>query len=193
MVDQSQIESATRQLLEAIGEDPDREGLQRTPERVARAWAELAAGYEEDPRDHLGTIFEVETNELVLVRDIHFHSQCEHHMLPFVGSAHVAYLPAGGRVTGLSKLGRCVEGYARRLQVQERLTRQVADAMEEVLSPRGVAVIIEAEHMCMTMRGVQKPGATTMTSSFRGELDTPSGRGEVLGLLGLPAGGSSRR
>lgn len=193
MVDQSRIESATRQLLEAIGEDPHREGLRRTPERVARAWVELAAGYDEDPREHLRTIFEVETDELVLVRDVPFHSQCEHHMLPFVGHAHVAYLPAEGRVTGLSKLGRCIEGYARRLQVQERLTRQVADAVEEVLTPRGVAVIIEAEHMCMTMRGVQKPGATTVTSIFRGDLDAPSGRSEVLGILGLPVGGNGRR
>lgn len=193
MVDRDKIELATGLLLEALGEDPAREGLLRTPERVARAWDELVAGYGHDPREHLRTVFEVETDELVLVRDIQFQSLCEHHLLPFVGSAHIAYLPAGGKVTGLSKLGRCVEGFARRLQVQERLTRQVADAIEEVLRPRGVAVIIEAEHMCMTMRGVQKPGATTMTSTFRGQLDSKEGRAEVLGLLALPAGGSARR
>lgn len=185
MVDQPRIEEATRNLLEALGEDSARDGLLQTPHRVAGAWAELVAGYGEDPSDHLRTTFDVDGEELVLVRDIEFHSLCEHHLLPFVGRAHIAYLPAGGKVTGLSKLARCVDGYARRLQVQERLTGQVADALEEVLHPRGVAVIIEAEHFCMTMRGVQKTGALTTTSSFRGDLALSAGRQEVLDLLAL--------
>ncbi|MFT0762228.1 GTP cyclohydrolase I FolE [Actinomyces sp. F1_1611] len=185
MVDQDAIREATRALLAAIGEDPDRDGLRRTPDRVARSWAELVRGYDEDPRDHLRTTFAVDSKELVLVRDIEFRTLCEHHLLPFSGHAHVAYLPSGGRVTGLSKIGRLVEGYARRLQVQERLTTQVADAVEEMLAPRGLAVIMQAEHLCMSMRGVAKPGATTLTSVFRGELDSAQGRSELFGLIGM--------
>lgn len=185
MVNQAGAEAATKALLEALGEDPDREGLVRTPARVASAWQELLRGYDEDPRDHLRTVFSVENDGLVLVDDIKFHSLCEHHLLPILGIAAVAYLPANGRVTGLSKLARVVEGYARRLQVQERLTSQIADAVEEVLAPRGLAVIIEAEHMCMSMRGVHKPSAATLTSIFRGDLDSGEGRAEVFGLLEL--------
>lgn len=183
MVDKPKLEAATAELLGALGEDPGREGLLRTPHRVAEAWEELLAGADTDPRDHLRTTFDVGSDELVMVRDIDFQSLCEHHLLPFIGKAHVAYLPRDGRATGLSKLGRCVEGYARRLQVQERLTAQVADALESVLNPRGVAVIVEAEHLCMTMRGVRKAGAATMTSVFRGDLNTDAGRNEVFSLL----------
>lgn len=187
MVDADRVEAATRCLLEALGEDPDRQGLRRTPHRVAEAWKEMVRGYDEDPRAHLRTVFEVESDQLVLVRDIEFHSLCEHHLLPFVGKVHVAYLPAAGKVTGLSKLGRCVEGYARRLQVQERLTEQIADAIDAELTPSGVAVIMQAEHMCMTTRGVRKPGSTTVTSAFRGDLATASARSEVLSLINLEA------
>ena len=181
--DQARVAAAAAEVLQAIGEDPTRPGLQRTPDRVARAWAERLAGYGEDPASHLRTTFQVESDELVLVRDIEFQSVCEHHMLPFTGHAHVAYLPNGGRVTGLSKLGRCVDGFARRLQVQERLTQQVVDAVEAELGARGVAAILSAEHTCMTLRGVRKPGARTVTAAFRGELDNPAARAELLSLL----------
>ena len=157
--DAAGVEKASRDLLVAIGEDPQREGLIGTPDRMARAWREMCSGLFEDPREHLRTQFHAGTDELVLVRDITFHSVCEHHLLPFYGRAHVGYIPRGGVVTGLSKLARLVEGYARRPQVQERLTAQIADAIDEVLEPQGVIVVIEAEHMCMSMRGISKPGS----------------------------------
>ncbi len=162
-------QAAVREFLAAIGEDPDREGLVETPRRVAAMYAELLAGHYEDPARHLKSTFAADHDEMVMVRDIAFTSLCEHHMAPFVGKAHVAYIPSeDGRITGLSKLARLVEGYARRLQVQERLTSQVADAMEQALCSRGVLVVVEAEHMCMSMRGVNKPGAATVTSAVRG-------------------------
>ena len=181
--DAALVQHAVRQLLAAIGEDPAREGLEETPQRVARSFAEIFAGLEEDPASHLDKTFKVGTDDLVLVKDIEFYSMCEHHLLPFFGRISVAYLPRGGRVTGLSKLARCVEGYARRPQVQERLTHQVAQALEEKLRPLGVAVIAEAEHMCMTMRGVRKSGSKTVTVAFLGELAEGDARREVLSLL----------
>ncbi|MBV7362978.1 GTP cyclohydrolase I FolE [Actinomycetaceae bacterium TAE3-ERU4] len=174
---------AVSQLLEAIGEDPNREGLWETPQRVAKALVEMTAGLDENPADHLDKVFDLGHQELVLVRDISFHSLCEHHLLPFSGRAHVAYLPSG-KVTGLSKLARVVEGFARRPQVQERLTSQVADALVERLNPAGVAVVIEAEHLCMAMRGVSKPGAMTVTSALRGAIrNNAATRAEVLSLI----------
>lgn len=168
-VDLDRIAAAVRDILEAVGEDPDRDGLQRTPERVARMYAEVFAGMREDPAAHLEVVFEADHDEMVMVRDITFASMCEHHLVPFLGRAHVAYIPnADGRITGLSKLARLVDGFARRPQVQERLTTQVADALERQLQPKGVLVVMEAEHLCMSMRGVRKPGATTVTSSVRG-------------------------
>lgn len=181
--DPRRVEELTRELLLAFGEDPDREGLLKTPQRVARSYAEILSGIDQDPAQHLQTVFQVGTDELVVVRDIEFHSMCEHHLLPFFGVAHVAYLPSEGRVTGLSKLARCVDGYARRPQVQERMTRQIADALIDVLGARGAAVIIEAEHMCMTLRGIQKAGARTITTSFLGELGSSSWRQEILTLV----------
>ncbi len=169
-VDQPRIERAVREILAAIGEDPDRDGLLDTPGRVARAYTELFAGLRESPAGHLQRVFGEHTDELVLLRDIEFFSVCEHHLLPFVGRAHVAYLPAGNRVVGLSKLARTVDVFARRPQVQERLTSQIADALVEHLEPRGVAVIVEAEHMCMKMRGVNKAHSVMLTTAFRGEL-----------------------
>lgn len=165
------IEQAIRALITAIGEDPDRDGLVNTPARVARSWFELSAGVNEDPDQHLDVSFDVEATGMVLVKDIHFQTVCEHHLLPFYGVAHIAYIPDGGKVTGLSKLARCLEGYSRRLQVQERLTTQVANAIEQRLQPKGVAVMIQAEHMCMTMRGIRKPGASTVTTTYRGNID----------------------
>ena len=184
-MDQARIEAAVREILEAVGEDADRDGLLDTPARVARSYGELLKGYQSDPADHLDRQFEVDHDEMVIVRDIPFSSLCEHHMLPFIGRAHVAYLPgADGKVCGLSKLARVVDGYAKRLQVQERLTVQVADAMMERLEARGALVTIEAEHLCMTMRGVQKPGAMTTTSAVRGLLKTnAASRAEALGLI----------
>jgi GTP cyclohydrolase I len=168
-VDLARIEKAIREILAAIGDDPDRDGLLATPGRVARMYAEVFAGLHEDPCDHLTTTFEAEHDEMVMVRDIPFHSVCEHHLVPFVGKAHVAYIPNDdGRITGLSKLARVVEGFSKRPQVQERLTTQIADAIEEALQPRGVLVVIEAEHLCMSMRGVRKPGSITVTSAVRG-------------------------
>ena len=181
--DEARAEAATRELIAAIGEDPDREGLRDTPTRVARAWKEILNGLNEDPRDYLRTQFEAGTDELVLVRDIVFHSVCEHHLLPFYGRAHVGYIPRGGRVTGLSKLARVVEGYSRRPQVQERLTAQIADAIDEVLHPQGVIVVIEAEHMCMSMRGVSKPGSSTVTSALRGIMNDGATRAEMMSLV----------
>ena len=158
-----------RELLAAVGDDPLREGLVRTPERVAAMYEELFAGLGDDPARHLTVTFAAEHDEMVMVRDIPFASLCEHHLVPFIGRAHVAYIPAkDGRITGLSKLARLVDGFARRLQVQERMTTQIADAIERVLEPRGVLVVVEAEHLCMSMRGVKKPGTLTITSSVRG-------------------------
>lgn len=168
-VDRERIESAVREILIAIGEDPDRDGLVKTPERVARAYEEQFAGLGQKPDDVLTTVFEAGHQELVLVKDIELYSTCEHHLVPFYGVAHVGYIPGSdGRITGLSKLARLVDIYARRPQVQERLTGQVADAVMEHLNPRGVIVVVEAEHLCMTMRGVRKPGAQTVTSAVRG-------------------------
>ena len=169
MVDQARVARLVRELLEAIGEDPDRDGLDETPRRVAAMYAELFEGNETDPGEHLRVTFEAGHDEMVMVRDIEFTSLCEHHLVPFVGHAHLAYLPnAEGRIAGLSKMARLVEGYARRLQVQERMTTQIVEAMERELDPRGSMVVIEAEHFCMSMRGVKKPGATTVTSAVRG-------------------------
>ena len=168
-MDLPRLERAVREILEAIGEDPTRDGLQDTPVRVARAYAQICSGLHEDPSEHLTVTFEAGHDEMVMVRDIPLQSLCEHHLLPFSGTAHVAYIPGtDGRITGLSKIARLVEGYSRRPQVQEQLTVQIADAMERTLEPRGVMVIIEAEHLCMSMRGVQKAGSTTVTSAVRG-------------------------
>ncbi len=168
-VDTARVERAILEILSAIGEDPTRDGLLRTPERVARSYVELFAGLGENPADHLEVTFAAEHDEMVMVRDIPFASLCEHHMIPFIGRAHVAYIPGDdGRITGLSKLARLVDGYAKRLQVQERMTTEIADAIEEALLPQGVLVVVEAEHLCMSMRGVKKPGTTTVTSAVRG-------------------------
>ncbi|OOC56593.1 MULTISPECIES: GTP cyclohydrolase I FolE [Nocardiopsis] len=168
-VDRPRVEKAIREILIAIGEDPDRDGLLKTPERVARAYEEQFAGLGQKPGDVLTTVFEADHEEMVLVKDIELYSTCEHHLVPFYGVAHVGYIPgADGRITGLSKLARLVDVYARRPQVQERLTGQVSDAIMGHLQPRGVIVVIEAEHLCMTMRGVRKPGAKTVTSAVRG-------------------------
>jgi GTP cyclohydrolase I len=166
-VDEARIERAVREILLAIGEDPDREGLVRTPHRVAASYAELFAGMREDPRRHLRVTFNEHHREMVVLRDIPFASMCEHHLLPFTGRAHVGYIP-NGRVVGLSKLARLIEGYARRPQVQERLTSEIANALVEELNPTGCGVMIEASHSCMTIRGIQKAGATMVTSAMRG-------------------------
>lgn len=182
-VDIPRIERAVREILLAVGEDPDREGLIKTPNRVARAYSELMAGLQDDPKRHLKTVFTEEYDEVVLLRDIEFHSLCEHHLLPFTGRAHVAYLP-DGKVVGLSKLARLVEGFARRPQVQERLTTQIADALMEELSPIGAACVIEATHTCMTIRGAKKHGSTMVTSALRGIFkENPSSRSEILTLM----------
>jgi GTP cyclohydrolase I len=168
-VDLQRAERAVRELLLAIGEDPDRDGLVRTPARVATMYAEVLDGMAVDPCSYLTVAFEADHREMVMVRDIAFASLCEHHMVPFIGRAHLAYIPGKeGRITGLSKLARLVEGYAHRLQVQERLTSQIAESMVDALDPQGVLVVVEAEHLCMSMRGVKKPGATTVTSAVRG-------------------------
>jgi GTP cyclohydrolase I len=168
-VDQGRIEKAVREILEAVGEDPDREGLVGTPTRVARMYAEIFAGLHHDPDEHLVTMFEADHDEMIMVRDIPMYSACEHHLLPWVGRAHVAYIPNdAGRVVGLSKLARTVDGYASRPQVQERLTSQIADALVRNLEPQGAMVVVEAEHLCMSMRGVRKPGTSTVTSAVRG-------------------------
>ena len=183
-VDQPRIASAVREILIAIGEDPDRDGLLGTPERVARAYAEMFAGLEQDPAEHLGVTFDIEHEEMVLVKDIEVWSTCEHHLLPFHGVAHVAYIPSrDGKITGLSKLARLVDVYARRPQVQERLTGQVADALVQHLHPQGVLVVVEAEHQCMTMRGVRKPGSSTVTSAVRGALRNAATRAEAMSLI----------
>ena len=167
MVDQEKIKEAVKLLLEGIGEDTGREGLLETPDRIARMYSEIFSGMDEDAGEHLSRVFTVETNEMVLERDIVFYSMCEHHMMPFYGKAHVAYIP-DGRVVGLSKLARTVEVYARRLQIQERMTGQIADAVMQELKPQGVMVVLEAEHLCMTMRGVKKPGSRTVSIATRG-------------------------
>jgi len=168
-VDLPRIEAAVREILAAIGEDPARDGLLATPARVARMYAEVCGGLHANPAEHLEVTFEADHDEMVMVRDIPFYSLCEHHLVPFFGRAHVAYIPAeNGRITGLSKLARLVDGFAQRPQVQERLTTQIADVVDDVLSPRGVLVVVEAEHLCMAMRGVRKPGSQTVTSSVRG-------------------------
>lgn len=182
-IDQQRLERAVREILIALGEDPNREGLLKTPNRVARAYCELMAGLSEDPRAHLKTVFHERYDEVVLLRDIQFHSLCEHHLLPFMGKAHVAYLP-DGKVVGLSKLARLVDGYARRPQVQERLTTQIADALWEELNPIGAACVIEATHTCMTIRGAHKPGSIMVTSALRGHFkDNPASRIEILSLM----------
>lgn len=185
-VDLPRLEAAVREVLVAIGEDPERDGLRDTPARVARLYAETCSGIHLDPRVHLKVTFDEQHDEMIMVRDIPMYSQCEHHLIPFIGVAHVAYIPnEDGRITGLSKLARLVDGYARRPQVQERLTTQVADALDDVLSPRGVLVVIEAEHLCMSMRGVRKPGASTVTSAVRGLFRTdPAARAEAMRLIG---------
>jgi GTP cyclohydrolase I len=182
MVDRDRVQGLIRELLEAIGEDPQREGLVDTPRRVADMYAELFEGLEADPGEHLRVTFEAAHDEMVMVRDIPFISLCEHHLVPFTGLAHVAYLPGpDGRITGLSKLARLVEGFARRLQVQERMTTDIVEAMERELSPKGSIVVLEAEHFCVSMRGVKKSGSTTVTSAVRGVFrDDASYRAEAL-------------
>ena len=183
-IDFARAEAAVRELLIAVGEDPDREGLLDTPGRVARAYAETFAGLRMDPADVLSVTFDVAHDELIIVRDIEVYSTCEHHLVPFHGVAHVGYIPAkDGRVTGLSKIARLVEVYARRPQVQERLTTQVADALVKHLQVQGVIVVVEAEHLCMSMRGVRKPGSRTITSAVRGQLRDPATRAEAMSLL----------
>ena len=181
-VDHEKIEAAVRDILSAIGEDPERDGLLDTPARVARMYAEISGGLREDPKEHLLKVFDVEHDEMIMVRDIPVYSMCEHHLLPFHGTAHVAYIPKpGGKITGLSKIARMVDGYARRPQVQERLTRQIADAVRDTLDPAGVLAVVEAEHMCMSMRGVRKPGSSTVTSAVHGIFrDNPATRAEAM-------------
>jgi GTP cyclohydrolase IA len=187
-VDKGRIEKAVREILEAIGEDPDRDGLQRTPLRIAEMYEEIFAGLADDPAKHLTVTFEADHDEMVMVRDIAVTSLCEHHLVPFAGRAHVAYIPGeDGRITGLSKIARLVDGFAQRPQVQERLTTQIADALQEVLNPDGVFVVVEAEHMCMSMRGVKKPGSLTITSAVRGLFKTnPATRAEAMSLITHP-------
>ncbi len=184
-VDQTRIASAVREILLAIGEDPERDGLTKTPARVAKAYAELVAGMRQDPADVLSTTFDLGHDELVVVRDIRFNSLCEHHMLPFFGKAHVAYIPStSGQITGLSKLARLVDVFARRLQVQERLTTQIADALVDELQASGALVVVDAEHLCMSMRGANQPGSRTLTSAVRGQLRNAATRAEAMSLLG---------
>ena len=184
VVDQARAEAAVRELLIAVGEDPDRDGLVETPGRVARAYGEFFAGLALDAGEVLSKTFEIDHEEMILVRDIEVFSMCEHHLVPFHGVAHVGYIPAkDGRVTGLSKMARLVEMYARRPQVQERLTTQVADALCTHLGAQGVIVIIECEHLCMSMRGIRKPGSRTITSAVRGQLRDPATRAEAMSLL----------
>lgn len=183
-VDHHKIEQAVRLMLEAIGEDPEREGLLDTPSRVARMYEELFVGLHIDPKEYFSTIFSESHEELVLVKDIPFYSICEHHLVPFYGRAHVGYIPKGGRVVGLSKLARAVEAVARRPQLQERITSTVVDAMMEKLDPHGAIVVVEAEHMCMTIRGVKKAGAVTITSAVRGIFaNDASARAEAMSLI----------
>jgi GTP cyclohydrolase I len=185
VVDQERIAAAVREILDAVGEDADRDGLHDTPERVARMYAEIFSGIGKDPSTVLTTMFDAGHDEMVLVKDIDLASTCEHHLVPWIGVAHVGYIPnESGQITGLSKIARVVDLFARRPQVQERLTTQVADALEEALKPRGVIVVVEAEHLCMSLRGVRKPGAKTVTSAVRGLFrDSVSTRGEALSLI----------
>lgn len=183
-VDLPRIEGAVRELLAAIGEDVERDGLRETPARVARMFAEICAGLHEEPGEHLERVFEASHDEMVMVKDIPFYSLCEHHLVPFIGRAHVAYIPGkDGNITGLSKLARLVDGFSRRPQVQERLTTQVADEIDRRLNPRGVLVVVEAEHLCMSMRGVRKPGAVTVTSAVRGQFSEVATRAEAMSFL----------
>ncbi len=183
-MDKERIEKAVREILIAIGEDPDREGLVETPKRVANMYEEIFAGLEDDPKQYLKLFNEGQNDEMVIVRDIPMYSMCEHHLLPFIGKAHIAYIPSDGKVIGLSKLARIVNSYAKRPQLQERLTAQVADFLEENLHPKGVAVLVEAEHLCMTMRGARAAGAKTQTSALRGIMKKDARtRSEVMTLL----------
>ncbi|MEX0913669.1 MAG: GTP cyclohydrolase I FolE [Demequina sp.] len=183
-VDRPRVEAAVREILAAIGEDPDRDGLQDTPARVARAYEEFFAGLTQDPAEVLSAVFELGHEEMILVKDIELYSMCEHHLVPFHGVAHVAYIPGeDGRITGLSKVARLVDMYARRPQVQERLTTQVADALVTHLGVRGVMVVVEAEHLCMSMRGVRKPGSRTVTSAVRGVMRDAVTRSEAMSLI----------
>jgi len=182
--DEARVEAAIRELLHAVGEDPDREGLRETPARVARAYREIFAGLYQEPGDVLTTTFDIGHEEMVLVKDIEVYSTCEHHLVPFHGVAHVGYIPGtDGRITGLSKLARLVDVYARRPQVQERLTSQIADALVAELEPRGVLVVVECEHLCMSMRGVRKPGSRTVTSAVRGQMRDVATRAEAMSLV----------
>ncbi len=182
--DAERVERAVRELLVGIGEDPDREGLKETPARVARAYAEIFAGMRQRAEDVLATTFDLGHDEMVLVKDIEVRSTCEHHLVPFFGQAHVGYIPGEqGRITGLSKIARLVDVYARRAQVQERLTTQVADSLMRILEPRGVIVVVECEHLCMSMRGIRKPGAMTVTSAVRGQLRDAVTRAEAMSLI----------
>lgn len=183
-IDLNKIERAVEMILEAIGEDPQREGLKDTPKRVAKFYKEVFSGLHEDPSTNLAVLFSENHEEMVIVKDIPIYSMCEHHLLPFVGKAHVAYIPRNGKVTGLSKLARVVEAYARRPQLQERLTSQIADTINDTLYARGVLVVIEAEHMCMTIRGIKTPGSKTITSAVRGIFQTnPATRAEAFSLI----------
>jgi GTP cyclohydrolase IA len=182
--DEKRAQNAVRELLLAVGEDPDREGLRETPARVARAYKELFSGLWQKPEDVLTTTFDIGHDEMVLVKEIELVSQCEHHLLPFHGVAHIGYVPAtSGKITGLSKLARLVDVFARRPQVQERLTTQIADSLMDILEARGVIVVIEAEHMCMSVRGIRKPGAKTITSAVRGQLRDATTRSEAMSLI----------
>ena len=184
-VDRARIEKAVREILEAIGEDPERDGLERTPERVANMYAEIFSGIKDNPDRHLGVTFEAGHDEMVMVKDIPLASVCEHHLVPFIGKAHVAYIPGqDGRITGLSKLARLVDSLSKRPQVQERLTTQIADEIDNSLQPRGVLVVLEAEHLCMSMRGVRKPGSITVTSAVRGQFrDSVATRNEAMQFI----------
>lgn len=183
-VDHEKIQQAVTMILEAVGEDPGREGLLDTPKRVAKMYEEIFEGLHQDPKEHFKTVFGEDHEELVLVKDITFHSVCEHHLVPFFGKVHIGYIPKGGQVTGLSKMARAVEAITRRPQLQERITSTLADSIVETLTPLGVIVIVEAEHMCMTMRGVRKPGAKTVTSAVRGAFQrSESARAEVMALI----------
>ncbi len=184
MIDNDRIKAAVREILEAIGEDPDREGLKDTPDRVARMCEEIFAGLDQDPRDVIKIFSEDEHEEIVMVKDIPLYSVCEHHLLPFIGVTHVVYIPNKGKIVGLSKLARVVDAVAKRPQLQERLTSEIADIIMETVQPLGVAVVVEAEHLCMTMRGVRKPGSKTVTSALRGIVRTQAKtRAEVMSLI----------
>jgi len=184
MVDTERIKAAVREILFAIGDDPDRDGLRETPDRVARMYGEIFAGLHDDPRKNIKTFQEANHEEMILVKDIPLYSICEHHLLPFTGMAHVVYIPSKGRIIGLSKIARIVDTVSKRPQLQERMTSEIADILVEILSPLGVAVVIEAEHLCMTMRGIKKPGSRTITSALRGIMKTDvRTRSEVMSLI----------